>query len=46
VPIKRIGIEDTFGESGTPAELLRKFGLTQENIKKAVLEVLRRKRRV
>ncbi len=46
VPIKRIGIEDTFGESGTPAELLKKFGLTQENIKKAVLEVLRRKKNV
>lgn len=46
VPIKRIGIEDTFGESGTPKELMEKFGLTRENIKKAVLEVLRRKRRV
>jgi transketolase len=43
VPIKRVGIEDTFGESGTPAELLKKFGLTEENIKKAVLEVIRRK---
>ena len=43
VPIKRIGIEDSFGESGTPAELMKKFGLTQENIKKAVLEVIRRK---
>ena len=43
VPIKRIGIEDSFGESGTPAELMKKFGLTEENIKKAVLEVIRRK---
>ncbi|MBI2593553.1 transketolase family protein [Candidatus Daviesbacteria bacterium] len=46
VPIKIIGIEDTFGESGAPSELLKKFGLTQENIKKAVLEVLRRKKHV
>lgn len=46
VPIKRIGIEDTFGESGSSLELLKKFGLTQENIKKAVLEVLRQKRHV
>lgn len=46
VPIKRIGMEDKFGESGPPSELLKKFGLTQDNIKKAVLEVLRRKRRV
>ena len=43
VPIKRIGIEDSFGESGAPPELLKKFGLTEENIKKAVLEVIRRK---
>jgi transketolase len=46
VPIKRIGIEDRFGESGATKELMEKFGLTEENIKKAVLEVLRRKRRV
>lgn len=46
VPIKRIGIEDVFGESGTPAELMKKFGLTKENIKKAVLEVLRSKKHV
>jgi transketolase len=45
VPIKIIGIEDSFGESGKPEELMVKFGLTEENIKKAVLEVLRRKHR-
>ncbi len=43
VPIKRVGIEDSFGESGSPSELMEKFGLTQESIKKAVLEVIRRK---
>lgn len=46
VPIKRIGIENVFGESGTPGELMKKFGLTKENIKKAVLEVLRSKKHV
>lgn len=46
VPIKIIGIEDKFGESGAPSELLKKFGLTEENIKKAVLEVLRKKKYV
>lgn len=46
VPMKIIGIEDTFGESGSPAELLKKFGLTRENIKKAVLDVLRKKKNV
>ncbi|MBI3485903.1 transketolase family protein [Candidatus Daviesbacteria bacterium] len=43
VPIKIIGIQDRFGESGEPNELLEKFGLTVENIKKAVIEVLRKK---
>jgi transketolase len=43
VPIKIIGIKDHFGESGEPAELLEKFGLTEENIVKACLQVLRMK---
>ncbi|KAB3534177.1 transketolase family protein [Alkaliphilus pronyensis] len=32
VPVKRIGVEDTFGESGKPDELLEKYGLTVEAI--------------
>ncbi|KYO65269.1 transketolase family protein [Thermovenabulum gondwanense] len=32
VLVKRIGIEDTFGESGKPEELLKKYGLTVERI--------------
>lgn len=43
VPIKIIGIQDRFGESGTPNELLEKFGLTKENIIKAVTSVIRMK---
>lgn len=43
VPIKIIGIEDHFGESGEPDELLEKFGLTAEAIKKACLHVIRMK---
>lgn len=43
VPVKIIGIEDRFGESGEPSLLLEKFGLTKENIQKAVLTVLRMK---
>lgn len=43
VPIKIIGIEDHFGESGEPQELLEKFGLTVEAIKKACLYVMRMK---
>ncbi|TSC86299.1 MAG: transketolase C-terminal domain protein [Microgenomates group bacterium Gr01-1014_7] len=44
VPIKIIGIEDRFGESGEPNELLKKFGLTVDNISKAVKQVLKMKR--
>ncbi len=43
VPLKIIGIEDCFGESGPPSELLEKFGLTKEAIIKAVTSVLRMK---
>lgn len=32
VPIKRLGVADSFGESAEPQELLEKFGLTKENI--------------
>lgn len=45
VPIKMIGIDDHFGESGTPEELLEKFELTSEAIIKAVTFVLRMKQR-
>ncbi len=32
IPLKRIGVADTFGESGSADELLEKHGLTVENI--------------
>ena len=32
VKMKRIGIEDTFGQSGTPEELLNHYGLCADNI--------------
>lgn len=32
VPVKRMGLEDTFGQSGTPDELLTYYGLTVERI--------------
>lgn len=38
--VKKIGIKDTFGESGTPDELMEKYGLTHEEIVKVVEEVL------
>ena len=32
VPVIKVGIKDTFGESGKPAELLEKYGLTAKDI--------------
>lgn len=43
VPIQRVGLKDTFGESGKPEELLIKYNLTKEAIIKAVKEVRTRK---
>lgn len=36
--VAMVGIKDTFGESGTPAALLEKYGLTANDIVKAVEE--------
>jgi len=35
-PVKRLGVNDRFGESGTPDELLDKFGLTAKHIVKTI----------
>ncbi|MBI2086272.1 transketolase family protein [Candidatus Daviesbacteria bacterium] len=43
IPLKIIGIEDSFGESGEPNELLEKFGLTKDAIIKSVTAVLKMK---
>jgi transketolase len=43
VPIEFIGMQDSFGESGEPDELLEKFGLKSKNIIEAVKKVLERK---
>ncbi|MDF2926515.1 MAG: Transketolase central region [Paenibacillaceae bacterium] len=40
VPVKRIGLRDTFGESGAYGELLDKYGLTVPHIIKAANQVL------
>ncbi len=39
-PIKRLGVHDRFGESGTPQELLEDFGLTAHHIKLAVHKIV------
>jgi transketolase len=43
IPIEYIGTNDTFGESGKPAELLIKYGLDAPNIVEAVEKVMGRK---
>src|SRR3972149_6254485 len=43
VPIERVGMPDSFGESGTPDELLEKYGMSVKKIKEAVKSVLKRK---
>ena len=43
VPIEFIGTNDTFGESGKPAELLVKYGLDTPNIVAAAEKVMARK---
>jgi transketolase len=38
-PLVRIGVRDTFGESGKPGELLQKYGLTAKEIIEAGLKL-------
>lgn len=41
-PLKRIGMQDRFGESGSPSELLDYFGLTAEKITPTVVSFVQR----
>jgi transketolase len=43
VPIEYVGTKDTFGESGKPMELLKKYGLDVQDIVSAAEKVLARK---
>jgi len=43
IPIEYVGTKDTFGESGTPLQLLKKYGLDTPNIVEAVEKVMKRK---
>jgi len=45
VPIERIGMQDRFGESGEPNELLEHFNLTAPSIVKVAKSVLKKKQR-
>jgi transketolase len=41
-PIEMVAVNDSFGESGTPAQLMEKYGIDTPNIVQAVEKVLRR----
>src|SRR6186713_2990737 len=43
IPIEYVGTKDTFGESGTPAQLLKKYGLDVPDIVAAVEKVMSKK---
>ncbi|MBS1556929.1 MAG: transketolase family protein [Bacteroidetes bacterium] len=42
-PLELVAVNDSFGESGTPTQLLKKYGLAPEDVIKAVDKVLKRK---
>jgi len=43
VPIEMVGINDTFGESGQPRELMEKYGITYKEIIQQSKKVIQRK---
>lgn len=45
VPVKMVAVMDRFGQSGKTRELLEKYGITHKDIVKAVVDVLRIKRK-
>jgi transketolase len=44
VPIEFIGVRNLFGQSGTPDELIKHYGMGVESIKDAVKKVIQRKK--
>lgn len=44
IPVLRMGMQDRFGETGQPQELLEHFGLTAPHITKAVQQFMKKKK--
>ena len=42
--MKRIGLNDCYGESGKPDELYEKYGLSARHVAEKVREVVKRKK--
>jgi len=45
-PMEMVGVKDSFGESGSPAQLLAHYGLKDVNIVEAVKKVISRKKEI
>lgn len=45
-PLEYVGVNDTFGESGTPDQLMEKYGLKAKNIVEKVLQAIKRKQEI
>ena len=43
VPMERVGVKDVFGKSGVPAQLLKEYGLTAEDIVSACKKAISKK---
>tara|TARA_B100000902_G_C27281501_1_gene902045 strand:+ start:869 stop:1813 length:945 start_codon:yes stop_codon:yes gene_type:complete len=43
VPIEFVGVDDRFGESGKPMDLMKKYKIDRENIYNSVINVIKRK---
>ena len=43
-PIEFVAVQDTFGESGTPDQLMEKYGLKDHHIVAAVQKVMKKKK--
>lgn len=41
VQVKRVGVHDLFGQSGTPEELIEHYGMGEKSIKEAVLSLVK-----
>jgi transketolase len=46
VPVEMVGMQNTFGESGQPNELLKKYGMDTDAIIEAIKRVIKRKRKL
>lgn len=43
VPVEMVGMQDCFGESGEPEELIQKYGMGKDAVIKAIKQVIKRK---